>query len=350
MVECPVCGGASQPTQIACGVCGLPVALFEEFRDVAETPESPTPGFAPNPPASAIGAESPAPQKPETGARVDQLQPDLHRESHSEVPEATVDPKTEGPLEAAPVPSEEAIRVAHSLGMNVAALEATLSEALSKGISTRVKRARRELIRAVLDGLIDRYRDLCSRRDAMSSVVHTAGLDAELVAFRKALSGGELTSAEEHRLNAQRAVGSIEVSWDQIRNEVTEAGQMMQALREMGGVAPAVLRPVAEAIRIPRKGEAEEIERRLRKANSLLWGLLVPRMDYEISKGRMLLKEVKASAARTNLIRREIDRMAEEIRRQKIADALESRRFIRAELASVAPKAARVSVRRSFIE
>ncbi len=350
MSECPVCGGVSQQAQVACEVCGLPRALFEEFRDLADTPGGPKlapDAQAPTGPAEVTRAapSGPVPPGPEAENRLE-----VNREERSAATEKALDAESGEPAEATAGPPEEVLRVAHSLGMDVSALEEALTTARSNGTSAQVKRARRGLIRAVLDGLIERYRDLCSRRDVLSSVVSTQALDAELVAFRKALSGGELTLAEERRVSAQRAAESIQTSWNQIRTEVAEAGQMMQALREMGGVAPAVLRPVAEAIRIPRKGEAGVIERRLRKANSLLWGLLVPRMDYEISKGRTLLQEAKASAARTDLIRREFDRMAEEIRRQKVAEALESRRFLRAELASVAPKAPRTSVRRSFIE
>jgi hypothetical protein len=350
MVECPVCGATSLPNQAVCGVCGLPTEFFEVLSERGDA--------LPEPTTSPAERDSPGP--------TETVQPWWSRpaqEDRTVSPQAVSSPNdplsseppspatgAEGNGDDSEAPTDAALRIGRSLGMNLENFEKALASASAERRSTPLSRVRRELIRSVLDRFLARYRTLSDRRGALSSVVRTQALDRELASFRKALAEGDLNLANEQRLKAEAVVESLEGSWNRIQTQIAETGQMMRALRELGGVAPAVLRPVVDAIRIPRRGEAGEIEERLKKANDLLWGLLVPRMDFEISKGRSLLNSAKASVARTNLIRREIDRMAEEIRSQKIAEALESRRFVRAELASVTPRAPRASVRRSFIE
>jgi hypothetical protein len=350
MVNCPVCGGEITPGKTACELCGLPTELAEIIRDAPELP----PGPIVSPPApketapptalplAELAEPSGAPASPGAG-------PGGQETGAEEAPRPAASP-TSRPSDGPPGALGEALRIGRVLGMDLSELETDLASARSEQSSARFSRIRRELVRSVLDVLMDRYRWLCDRRDALSPVVRTHALDAELVSYRRALSAGKLRQAAEHRATAEAMVDSTEASWARIRDQFTEAGKMIEALRELGGVAPGVLRPVAEAIRIPRKGEAEQIEQRLKKAHDLLWGLLVPRMNYELSKGRSLLDDAETSTARTNLIRREIDRVADEIRAQKVREALESRRFLRLELASITPKAPRSSVRRSFIE
>ncbi|MCI4352580.1 MAG: zinc ribbon domain-containing protein [Thermoplasmata archaeon] len=350
MVECPVCGAVGPPGQTGCAACGLPSEMFEPVRDIADPAEEakfthaleeltgarPPVHPGPSPP---LLLESPAPA-------VD----DRTLEEPSVPGGEELHPETGGRVEDLPGPWEEALRIGRALGLDLSRLMGAMRQARSDGDPVQLSRLRHSLVRSVLDGLVDRYRTLCDRRDAIARRVRTQALDADLAAYRKALSGGELARAEEQRQNAQRTVESIEASWSRIKTQFTEAGQMIRALREMGGVAPGVLRPVAEAIRIPRRGEAGQIERRLKRANGLLWGLLVPRMNYQISKGRSLLNETQAPAALTEAISSEIARMTENIRDQNISKALESRLFLRVALSSLAPRVPRRPVRRSFVE
>ncbi len=350
MVECPVCGAASPPDQPTCAVCGLPTEFADAFREPGNPAVDPTPAPTAGEPADSAEADQPWWSRPGPQSSMPAAS-DLQSLGGRPSPENRPSPvKADSSLPDSAGPAAEVDRIGRSLGMDLSEAATDLGDARADGNPPSLSRPSRERIRSVLDELLRRYRTLCDRRNALSRVVRTHALDEELIGYRKALGEGALGRADEHRLKAERTVESLESSWSRIKGQFSEAGQMMRALREMGGVAPTVLRPVVDAVRIPRRGDAGQIELRLKKANELLWGLLVPRMDYEISRGRTLLDAAKASAARTNLIRREIDRMAEEIRSQKISEALESRRFLRAELASVAPKAPRTSVRRSFIE
>lgn len=350
MIECPVCGVGGPEDQVGCAACGLPGQFFEAVRDIADptadikfthavdeltgTGEPVPPG-----PSRATHSES-------TAALMQGISPNSQTARGGAVPL----PETGGDTEAAPSPWDDATRIGHALGQDLSYLEEAMARASSEGDTAQLSRFRHDLIRAVLNGLVDRYRILCDRRNVLASRVRTQSLDAALAAYRRALSEGELVGAEVQWRKAQQTAESIEASWGRIKTQFTEAGQMIRALREMGGVAPGVLRPVAEAIRIPRRGEAGQIERRLKRANGLLWGLLVPRMDYQLSKGRSLLNEAEAPAALTDAIRSEIARMTEKIRDQKIGEALQSRLFLRVALSSLAPRAPRRSVRRSFIE
>ena len=348
MVECPVCGGVSSPEQTACPTCGLPSEFIQAVRDLSE-PSTAT-ALAVREPTSEIqvvDTGTSSPETRETPAEPASPAPLEATDVSSQEPE---EPESEFEPEDHLDPGIEALRIGRSLGIDLSKVDGDPRRPTSGGGSARAARSRRNLIHQVLDGLMDRYRQLCDRRNALPLAVRTQALDAELTAYRKSLSAGDIGRADELRTQTQHTIELIEASWNRIKTQIAEAGQMIRALREMGGVAPAVLRPVAEAIRIPERGEAAEIEHRLDRANGLLWGLLVPRMDFEISKGRSILKAAKASPARTSLISREIDRMTEEIRTQKIQEALESRRFLRAELASITPKPQRSPVRRSFIE
>ena len=350
MVECPVCGVGNPPGQTDCGSCGLPTELFEAVSDIAAPSGDPKIALAETKPSEGVDTVQPAesvsrPREPPT------TPPDLLR--REELPPSAGGARqtaTDSRVKDATKPWGEALRIGRALGMDLNSLVEAMERADSDGSLVQLSRLRRELIRSVLDGLIDRYRCLCDRRDVLSTRVRTLTLDAELAAYRRALSGGELARAEELRGKAEGTAESIEESWRRIKTQLAEAGQMIRALRELGGVAPEVLKPVAEAIRIPRKSEAGQIERRLNRAHGLLWGLLVPRMDYEISKGRSLLNEAEAPAALTDAIRSEIAQMAEKIRVQKVGEALESRLFLRVAMKSLAPRAPRRTVRRSFIE
>jgi hypothetical protein len=339
MVECPVCGLEPAQGQVVCQVCGLPVEFFGAFGEVAE----------PTTPANVVptgtgGARATEPVQPETAdptasppspART--VGPDL-----VEPPSAAQNGSTQGgnlPRGDRSAPKDVTLRIGRSLGIDVSEFEKELEGTPSKGSSVQRSRIRRELVHAVLEALIERYRRLCDRRAVLSSVMKTRSLDAELVEYRRALSKGELGSADEQRKKTQQTVESLEASLTRIRARLAEASQMMRALRELGGVAPQALRPVAEAVRVPREAEAGQIEQRLDQTNGFLWGLLVPRMNHEISKCLSVLKETDAPPSRTAPIRCEIDRMAEQIRAQKIDEALRSHRFVRAEMASLAPPA-----------
>ncbi len=350
MAECPVCGDESGRGQATCDACGLPTELFEAVRDIADPAGDPKFVHAVAEllgAAEAIGAGTP----PQGSAEARTVLPRRSRLADPVAPGAeSPRPETGRDVKGRSGSPDEVLRIGRSLQLDLSALEQAVEQARAEGSPVQLSRVRRELVRSVLDELVSRYRRLCDRRDAFSSLVRTRTLDAELAAYRRALSEGNLARAEEQRQKAQQAAESIEASWARIEAQFTEAGQMMRALRELGGVAPGVLRPVAEAIQNPRGSEAGQVESRLTRANRLLWGLLVPRMNYLISQGQRRLSEVVEPAARLDPIRLEIERMAEKIRDEKIGEALESHRFLRAELASLAPRPSPRSVRRSFIE
>lgn len=339
MVECPVCGAVSPQGQDACEVCGLPTKYFEALHAEVDSASNSNSALAVGPATTGperVGPEAtpPDPTDPSTtttGGAAGNSSPPQDVETPQREPDR--DP------EDVEQPKDEALGIGSSLGMDVSGFERALERATLEGNRTQLSRVRRELVKSVLDGLMDRYRWLCERRDVLSSVMRTQTLDAILAAYRRALSKGELAVAEEQRGKAQRAIESFEASLGRIRTRLDEASQMMRALRELGGVAPNVLRPVAEAVKDPRRAEAGEIESRLTQTNVFLWGLLVPRMNHEISRCLSVLSQTKAPPSRTAPIRVEIDRMAEQIRAQNIGEALESHRFLRAELASLTPRA-----------
>lgn len=350
MVECPVCGVVGPSGQAACAACGLRAEFFEVVRHFGE-PETDTRFARAGGEMTGVGQAAPLLPTPPAPDVSSSRPPDiLSDDTQPERSEERPVPDEGDPLEDAPGTADEAVRVGRALGLDLTDLVLTMNRARLEKDTTQLAVLRRELIRSVLDGLVDRYRQLCDRRDALASQVRTPALDTALAAYRRALSGEGLARAEEQRETAQHALDSIEDSWSRIRTQFTNARQMIRALREMGGVAPGVLRPVAEAIRIPRRGEAGQIERRLNRANRLLWGLLVPRMNHQISKGLSLLDKTDAPAAIAGPIRSEIDRMAEKIRNDKISEALESRLFLRVALTSLAPRAPKRTGRRSFIE
>jgi len=338
MVECPVCGAVGALGGDACEVCGLPTKYFAGLQEEvnAATNSTVVPDVGPVMAAQeTVEPETPTPEpavrsSPPTGSAGG----DVPRPKDLEAP----GPEPDRDLEDAGQPKDEALRIGSSLGMDVSGFERALERATLDGNQAELSRVRREIVKSVLDGLMDRYRRLCERRDVLSSVMRTQSLDTELAAYRRALSQGELALADAQRGKAQRAIESFEASLGRIRTHLNEASQMMRALRELGGVAPNVLRPVAEAVKDQRRAEAEEIEKRLSQTNVFLWGLLVPRMNHEISRGLSLLNQTKAPPSRTAPIRIEIDRMAEQIRARNIGEALESHRFVHAELASLAPR------------
>ncbi|MGC2288370.1 MAG: hypothetical protein WA688_00735 [Thermoplasmata archaeon] len=350
MVECPVCGVESSQEQVACAVCGLPTKFFNElhvYPEVATVPES-----VPRVDGSPVLVET-APSGPLTPTPVGPppTPPDSARQADTSIPRAGgIEPESGRAIEEAPPPNDEALRIGRSLGIDVTGFEEILRHPSSYGSPAQLSRVRHGMVSAVLDGLIHRYRGLCERRDVLSSVMRTRSLDAELAAYRRALSKGELARADAQRRTAQLTVESLEASLGRIRIRLNEASQLMRALRELGGVAPKVLRPVAEAVKGPHRVEAGQIERRLDQTNVLLWGLLVPRMNHEISRCLSLLDQSHAPASRTAPIRCEIDRMAEKIRAQEITGALASHRFLTAELASLAPLPQRNAVARFTID
>jgi hypothetical protein len=341
MVECPVCGVSSLPGQVACGRCGLPTNLFEEFREVAQAPTAPeTDQDDTGKGDLAEGAQVPPISGPTAGTRAS-----LTRESQGRLtwspalPESNAVPASV-PMDRPPVPARPS-GPEPSIRMGRSEIEEVRQRVRLKETTVQLTRRRRELIGSVLDALIDRYRRLCDRRDVFSAVIRTQALDTELAAYRRALSNGDIAQAEERRKAATRMITSIEASWHRVSSQITDANQMIRALRELGGVAPSVLRPVAAAVRVPRRAEAAQIERRLKQANSLLWKLLAPRMDHELSKYRSTIAKVDAPTSRADAVRSEIERMAEKIRQRKVGEALETRRFLRAELATIVPRAPR---------
>jgi len=350
MVECPVCGAVSPPGQVACAVCGLPTAFFVPFGEVSGPAALAEPVRAPGETsrlaepvegASPQGGPPDSPERTADGPKTD--------EPSSSNPDA-LPPETGPHVEDGPGQEDAALRIGRSLGIDVSEFEEAANRAATGEKPAQMSRARHDLVSLVLDGLMEQYRRLCDRRDGLSSVMRTQSLDAVLSAYRRALSQGEITQAEEQREEAQRTVESLEASLGRIRARLTEASQMMRALRELGGVAPRVLRPVVDAVKAPKRTEAEQIERRLSQTNVFLWGLLVPRMNHEISQSLSLLKETRAPASRTAPIRVEIARMAEQIRAQNIGEALASHRFLRAELASLPRRAPRKPVQEFSID
>lgn len=335
MVECPVCGVLSQSDQLACGVCGLPTALFEEFREVAQPPPEPQAAGrddirGPSPGESSGSRPAQAPVRRPSLSSGASTAPLIASPLPSSLP---VPPMSRGP----PPPPE----IVPEMSMRMGAEEIEVARERSKESSAQLHRRRRELISSVLEALIDRYRKLCDRRDVFSSVIRTQALDAELAAYRKALGNGEIPRAEEHRRKATRQIRTIEGSWMRISSLIGDANQMIRALRELGGVAPSVLRPVADAVRVPRRAEAVQIERRLKRASDLLWKLLAPRLEHEVAKCRAGLVRSSAPAAQVELVRSEIERFAEKVRARKVSEALDARRFLRAEMSSLGPRAPR---------
>jgi hypothetical protein len=336
MVECPVCGVTSPPEQAACEVCGLPANLFEEFKDVA----SPLANSEPDPETQ--GSErAPEALRPKPSLQDPPVSSPISFGGVREVGRPALFGASP-PLET-PSDPHEARAADSSLRMGAAEIEGARQRFTSRATTAQLSRRRRELITSVLDALIDRYRRLCDRRDVFSPVIRTQSLDAELAAYRRALSSGEIKPAEEHRRKAHRMIESVEASWVRISAQITEANRMIRALRELGGVAPTVLRPVAAAVKVPRRAEAAQIERRLKQANGLLWKLLVPRLEHELSMGRSVLAKTEAPTVRTEPIRLELDRLTEKIRLRNIGEALESHRFLRAGLAALGPRAPRRS-------
>jgi hypothetical protein len=349
MVECPVCGVASQPGQEACEICGLPMMFFEAVHEIGSPPNPqsvPTADGA----AGVDGAAPSGPSPPKRPTSTTTLWDHPKHADEEALERQPPDLEAAHPSEDPLPPKEAALRIGESLGMDVSGFEEALQRASRDGGPAQLARVRRDLISTVLDGLLERYRRLCDRRDVLSSVVKTQVLDAELAAYRRSLSKGELDHAEEQRGKAERAVEALEGSLNRIRAKFAEASEMMQALRELGGVAPMALRPVVAALKVPHKGEATQIERHLMRTNSLLWGLLAPRMNHEISKCLSVLDTTRASPARTAPIRSEILGLAEKIRDQRISEALESRRFLQVEMASLGPRVSPKPARRFSID
>lgn len=334
MVECPICGVMSQQDQASCGVCGLPTDLFEEFREVAISPTSEesavTDGtaWAPPQPARTEPPDS-NPRLPTTAHR-----PVAPPSGRPVITVAAPEPEPPRPLKPTPANLP-------SLRMDAEEIEGVRQRVISWGTSAQLTRRRRELIGSVLEALIDRYRRLCDRRDVFSSVVRTQALDAELAAYRKALGRGEIKLAADHRRKAQRLIQSVEAVWVRISGQIAQANEMIRILRELGGVAPSVLRPIAAAVQVPRRAEAAQIERRLAHANALIWKLLAPRLEHEVSKSRTHLSRFDAADPRVPPIRLEIDRLGEKIDARRIADVLEARRFLRAEMATLTSRPSR---------
>jgi hypothetical protein len=339
MVKCPVCGSEPSRDQSACGVCGLPTEFFEPVHAAVEpegsSPSPPEPGetFPINDtgPLQSVEVEPVVPP----GALVEVAKPEASFTPGEEIPSA--EPAAEPGVQATPLPEDDTLRIGRSLGLDVSGFEESLGRSTSDAQSARLSRVRREMIRTVLEGLIDRYRRLCDRRGVLSTVMRTKSLDAELAAYRQALSKGNLSQADAERQKAEGTAESLEASLARIRSRLTEASQLMRALREFGGVAPQALRPVADAVRSAHQAEAGQIENRLDKTNGFLWGLLVPRMNHEISQCLSMLEQSEAPPSKTAPIRVEVGRMAEQIRDQNLGKALESHRFLQAELASIAP-------------
>lgn len=333
-MECPICGVMSLQDQPSCGVCGLPTDLFEEFREVADPPTAQEPAAIET--ASWVAPE-PDRSVPTVGTTPVSKAPPRTPPGSKGRPVITVaSPIPEAPRAVKPLPPAPP-----SLRMGAEEIEGVRQRVISWGTSAQLSRRRRELIGSVMDALIDRYRRLCDRRDVFSSVVRTQALDAELAAYRKSLGSGEIKLAAEHRRRSQRLIQTVEASWVRISGQISQANEMIRTLRELGGVAPSVLRPIAAAVQVPRRAEAAQIERRLTHANNLIWKLLAPRMEHEVTKSRSLLSKLDATDARVGPVRLEIERLEEKIGAKRIGDALEARRFLKAELVALSPRGPR---------
>lgn len=349
MVECPVCGEAVPPEGTACEVCGLPAELFEPLKPVAAVPSGPPPDLhggrmlpaevevkAPPPPAETPLTAVPSVQSSSPAA----ANPAPSAETQAE----RVAPQQEGG------PTDEVLLVGRSLGLDLTPFEIELENSPSGGTSVEQSKAHRALTRAVVDGLLERYRQICQRRDALSSRSGTERVDVELIGYRKALREGHVVRADEHRQEAERGLETLEATWDRIHAEIAETNKMVRALRELGGIAPSVLRQITDSFRLPGRADPVPIEQQILRANSILWHLLVPRISHDLARSRAMLLRANVSPANADLIRSEIERLSEDIRTRNIGGALETSKWLRLELASVTRQAPGPRVRRSFIE
>ena len=351
MGECPVCGETAPPGGTACEVCGLPAELFEPLKPVAGVPiplEPDASNGQPRPPEVEVKALPPAPEIPAAGTPpAESMSPPAPA---NPVPAVQTQPEAEIAPEASREPTDEILLVGRSLGLDLSYLESDLESGRSGGRSVERSKARRALTRAVLDGLLDRYRQICHRRDALSSRSGTERVDAELIGYRKALREGHVARADEHRQEAERGLEVIEAAWDRIHSEIAETNKMVRALREFGGIAPSVLRQFTDSFRLPGRTDPGPIEQQILRANSILWHLLVPRISHHLARSRAMLRKATVSSANAELIRSEIERLSEQLRTRNIGGALETTKWLRLELGSVTQSSGRPSVRRSFIE
>ena len=350
MVECPVCGEAVQPEGTACEVCGLPAELFEPLKPAPAAPSGPPPdphGGQTLPAEVEVKASPPPAETPPTAV--------LPVESRSPAatnpaPAAETLAERVASHEQKRGPADEVLLVGRSLGLDLTPFEIELESSPSGGTSVEQSKAHRALTRAVVDGLLERYRQICQRRDALSSRSGTERVDVELIGYRKALREGHVVRADEHRQEAERGLDTLEATWDRIHAEIAETNKMVRALRELGGIAPSVLRQITDSFRLPGRADPVPIEQQILRANSILWHLLVPRISHDLARSRAMLHRANVSPANADLIRSEIERLSEDIRTRNIGGALETSKWLRLELASVTRQAPGPRVRRSFIE
>lgn len=349
MENCPVCGAEGPLQGPSCEVCGLPADLFGDFQearvdgDPAQTP-GPTPGA--DEPQSTPAAGRPDPRDPESSGP------------------GPVDPATEP---AARHPGEassgldimarrtqgltnELLEVGEGLGLDVSGLSSNLELARAQGDAHEAWKVRRELTPIIVGGLLDRYRQLCRGRDQISARSGTAKVDAAFTGFRRALREGDIRRADAHLEDADRELSSLRAAWGRIQAEIAETGQIVRELNALGGVAPSVLRQVAESLRVSGRPEPDPVERQVLQTKSFLWHLLVPRIGHELAQSRALLRANGAPLANADLIRAEILRLGEQLRAHRVADALETSKWLRLELVSATRPRPRPTARRSILD
>lgn len=349
MVDCPVCGTAGPPEGPSCVVCGLPADLFLELQEAAAEPGS-------------LGAIPPEAIQSRPQDAAGTPQPDAPAQAGMPVQTAQAPAAKDGPRGAtnptgadlmakrAQGLTDELLEVGKGLGIDVSDLTRTLETARSQGDAHEAWKVRRELTPIIVGGLLDRYRQVCRARNRLSEKSGTSKVDCELVGFRRALREGDIRRADGHLEVADRELNSLEETWTRIHAQIVETGQIVRELNELGGVAPSVLRQVADSLRVSGRPEPEPVEQRVLQAKSFLWHLLVPRIGHELSRSRALLQSRAVPPENADLIQAEILRLLEQLRAHKVGDALETSKWLRLELVSATRSRPRPVPRRSFLE
>ncbi len=337
MENCPVCGAEGPLEGPSCAVCGLPADLFGDFQEAkigGEPSESEPVSAASAPLEAEPAAPKPAHSPPDA---------DVRKSADASAGLDIMARRTQGM-------TDELLEVGQGLGLDVSALSNDLDVARAQGDAHEAWKVRRELTPIIVGGLLDRYRELCRGRDLISSRSGTAKVDAALTGFRRALREGDIRRADAHLEDADRELTSLRAAWSRIQTEIAETGQIVRELNALGGVAPSVLRQVAESLRVSGRPEPDPVERQVLQTKSFLWHLLVPRIGHELAQSRALLNASSAPPANADLIRAEILRLAEQLRARRVADALETSKWLRLELVSATRRKPRAMPRRSILE
>ncbi len=349
MVDCPVCGTAGPPEGPSCAVCGLPIDLFLELQEAAAEPAAP----GPVPPKQTLSKsqDEAEPRRPETPPEAAVPMQPAQAAAASDGPQSTTT-STGADLMAkrAQGLTDELLEVGKGLGIDVSDLTRTLETARAQGDAHEAWKVRKELTPIIVGGLLDRYRQVCRARNRLSERSGTAKVDSELVGFRRALREGDIRRADGHLEVADQELTSLEETWTRIHAQIVETGQIVRELNELGGVAPSVLRQVADSLRVSGRPEPEPVEQRVLQAKSFLWHLLVPRIGHELSRSRALLQSRAVPPENADLIQAEILRLLEQLRAHRVGDALETSKWLRLELVSATRSRPRPAPRRSFLE